>query len=527
MKKAILVILDGWGVNEEKVGNAIANASTPNMDMFKKYYFYTNIQASGMSVGLPWGGMGNSEVGHLILGAGKILYQNLPRVSLEIQEKTFFKNETLLKAIIHANRNNSNLHLMGLVSDGGVHSHIDHLYALLELLKASGMDSKRVFMHIFTDGRDTSPNSAVKFVSDLIKNTKEENWPGRIASIMGRSYAMDRNKNWDKTKLAYYCLVNGVGKREADPISALKKYYAKEITDEFIEPTLITDENNNFDLIKENDSVIFFNIREDRARQLTKSFVIDNFSDFDRGKKLSNLYFATMMEYEKGLPVNVVFPPENVEHPLGRVLSEIGIKQLRIAETEKYAHVTYFFNGGREEPFKNEFRMVIPSKPVASYDQAPEMSAEEITDYAIREIDSGKFNFLLINYANPDMVGHTGNLEASIKAIEFVDKCLGRLYKSALENSFTLFITADHGNADEIINPKTGEKMTEHSTNPVPFMVISAQSRLDREKLLENNSNDNDNGYSATNGMLCDIAPTILKIMGIKKPDEMTGQSLL
>jgi 2,3-bisphosphoglycerate-independent phosphoglycerate mutase len=354
---------------------------------------------------------------------------------------------------------------------------------------------------------------------------KEENWPGKIASIMGRSYAMDRNKNWDKTKLAYYCMVNGVGKKENDPIKALEKYYANEITDEFIEPTLITDENDNFNLIKENDSIVFFNIREDRARQITKSFVLDNFSDFDRGRKLSNLYFVTMMEYEKGLPVNIVFPPENVKYPLGRVLSEIGIKQLRIAETEKYAHVTYFFNGGREKPFKNEFRIVVPSKRVESYDQIPEMSAEEITDNAIKKIESGVFNFILINYANTDMVGHTGNLEASVKAVEFVDKCLGRLYKSALENSFTLAVTADHGNVEEMINPKTGEKITEHSVNPVPFIVINAQSKLDKEKLL----NDYGNGAydNNVNGMLCDVAPTILEIMEIKKPDEMTGRSLL
>ena len=525
MKKVILVILDGWGISEETVGNAVANASTPNMDILKKFYFYTNLQASGMSVGLPWGSVGNSEVGHLSLGAGKILYQNLPRVSLAIREKTFFKNETLLKTIIHATKNNSNIHLMGLVSNGGVHSHTDHLYALLELLKASGIDKNKVFIHIFTDGRDTNPRSAVEFVSDLVKNIEEENWPGKIASIMGRSYAMDRNKNWDKTKLAYYCMVNGVGKKEDDPVNALKKCYANEITDEFIKPTLITDENNNFNLIKENDSVIFFNIREDRARQLTKSFALDNFSDFDRGKKLSNLHFTTMMEYKKGLPVNVVFPAENVEYPLGKILSEIGIKQLRIAETEKYAHVTYFFNGGKEKPFKNEFRMVIPSKSAESYDQVPEMSAKEITAYTINKIESGVFNFILLNYANADMVGHTGNLEASVKAIEFVDKCLGKLYKSALENSFTLVVTADHGNAEEMLNPKTGEKITEHSINPVPFIVVNAQNKLDKEKILDND--ENDNYESNINGMLCDVAPTILKIMEIKKPDEMTGKSLL
>jgi len=526
MKKAILVILDGWGISEETVGNAVANASTPNMDIFKKYYFYTNLQASGMSVGLPWGRMGNSEVGHLILGAGKILYQNLPRVSLSIQEKTFFKNEVLLKAIIHTTKNNSNIHLMGLVSDGGVHSHTDHLCALLELLKASGIESKRVFIHIFTDGRDTNPRSAVDFISGLIENMKEENWPGKIASIMGRSFSMDRNKNWDKTRLAYYCMVNGVGKKEDDPINAVKKYYAREITDEFIEPTLITDEDNNFNLIKENDSIVFFNIREDRARQITKSFVIDDFSGFDRGKKLSNLYFATMVEYEKGLPANVIFPTENVKHPLGEVLSETGIKQLRIAETEKYAHVTYFFNGGKEEPFKNEFRIVVPSKQIASYDQFPEMSAEEITNQAIKKMESDLFSFVLINYANADMVGHTGNLKAATKAIEFIDECLGKLYKSAIDNSFSLIVTADHGNAEEMLNPRTGEKITEHSINPVPFIIVDAQRKLSEEEPANDNNNSLGNENNV-NGMLCDVAPTILEIMEIKKPDGMTGKSLL
>jgi len=518
MKKVALVILDGWGVSDEIAGNAIANASTPNMDALKRFYPNTILQASGMAAGLPWGKMGNSEVGHLILGAGKIIYQSLPRISLSIQDRTFFENEVLLNSIKHISDNSSsNIHLMGMLSDGGVHSHIDHIYALLELLKEKKVDSDRVFIHIFTDGRDTNPRSGAKFMSKLIDNMKEERWPGRIASITGRYYAMDRNKNWDRTKLVYYCLVNGVGIRENNPIEALKKYYLEEMTDEFIKPTLIVDEKGNFTPIKENDSVIFFNFREDRARQLTKSFVLDEFKNFDRGGKLRNLCFTTMIEYEKGLPVNVVFPPQNIDYPLGRVISETGAKQFRIAETEKYAHVTYFFNGGKEKPFKNEFRTLIPSPSVAQYDEVPEMSAGAITDQVIKEIESDRFNFILINYANTDMVGHTGNYKAALKAVEFVDKCVGMLYKTAMENNTSLIITADHGNAEEMINPKTGEKITEHSTNPVPFIIVDRKFVREKEPEID----------MKIGGMLSDVAPTVLEILEIDQPEEMTGRSLL
>ncbi|MCK4592468.1 2,3-bisphosphoglycerate-independent phosphoglycerate mutase [Candidatus Parcubacteria bacterium] len=519
MKKVILTILDGWGISEERNGNAIANASTPNMDTFTSFYPGTILQASGMAVGLPWGEMGNSEVGHMILGAGKILYQNLPKVSLSIQDGSFFENKVLIETVNHAIKNNSTIHVMGLLGTGGVHSHTDHLYAVLEFLKMSKIENKQVCIHIFTDGRDADPRSAIKFISDLQKNMKEENWPGRIMSIMGRYYAMDRNKNWDRTKLAYYCLVNAVGNKEKDPIHALEKCYENDITDEFIKPTLIIDENNNFKPIKENDAIIFFNIREDRARQITKAFVNDDLKDFDRGGKLLNIKFTTMIEYEKGLDASVIFPPENIEHPLGKVLSEAGAKQLRIAETEKYAHVTYFFNGGREEPFENEFRALIPSPSVAQYDQVPEMSADMITDHVVREIAGDKFDFILINYANADMVGHTGNFNAAISAIEFIDKCLGRLYEAALNNNATLIITADHGNAEKMFNPRTGEKITEHTTNPVPFIMINNKNKFNEPKEIES--------YSGVGGMLVDVAPTILEILGIQKPEEMTGRSLL
>ena len=517
MKKVALIILDGWGIRKEMTGNAVLKASTPNIDTLKKFYPNTIIQASGIAVGLPWNKMGNSEVGHLTLGAGKIIYQNLPKVSMSIRDKSFFENKVLLKTIKHALDNNSNIHLMGMLSNGGVHSHIDHIYALLEFLKKNNIDSNKVFIHIFTDGRDTNPKAGVKFVSDLIKNIKEEKWPGKIASIIGRYYAMDRNKNWERTKHAYYCMVNGVGIKNNNPIEALKEYYLKNITDEFIKPTLITDENGNFTSIKKGDSVVFFNIRQDRARQLSEAFVLDEFKGFDRGDKLDDLCFTTMTEYEKNLPVNVVFPTQNVDLPLGKVISNAGMKQLRIAETEKYAHVTYFFNGGVEKPFKGESRVLVPSLTIARFDDAPKMSAEAITKEIVKGIESNKFSFILANYANSDMLGHTGNYKAAIKGIEFVDDCIGKLYKAAMENDFSLVITADHGNAEEMINLRTGEKLTEHTANPVPFIVIS--KKLTRKKGIETDKK--------ISGMLSDVAPTILEILGVEKPKEMTGISLL
>jgi len=518
-KKAMLIVLDGWGISTESNGNAIVNASTPNMEEFLRYYPNTILQASGIAAGLPWGKMGNSEVGHLILGAGKTLYQNLPRVSLSIQEKTFFSNDVLLDAIAHSIENNSNIHVMGLLSDGGVHSHIDHLYALLEMFKINNVPQEKVLIHAFTDGRDTETTSGVKYISELTRNIKEECWPGRIASIMGRYYAMDRNQTWDRTKIAYYCMVNLVGTKELDPKIALEKSYSQNITDEFIKPTIFPDKFNNYTPIKENDSIVIFNIREDRIRQITRALSLDNFNSFDRGAKLENLYIATMMEYEKGLPVNVIFRPEIVENPVGKVISDNGLRQLRIAETEKYAHVTYFFNGGKEAPFENEYRTLVPSPSVSTYDQTPEMSADMMTETVVKDIDSGRFDFILLNYANADMVGHTGNYKQTVKAIEFVDICLGRVYEACLRNDTILMITADHGNAEEMFNPKTGETMTEHTTNPVPFIVISKDNRFATPRKYDIDMR--------VGGMLSDVAPTVLDVLGLQKPDEMTGRSLL
>ncbi len=518
-KTVILAILDGWGISFEKAGNAIANASTPNMTSLLTNYPCTILQASGIAAGLPWGKMGNSEVGHLILGAGKTIYQSLPKVTLSIQDRTFFENDILQKCVDNANKYNSNIHVMGLLSDGGVHSHIDHLYAILEYLQIKQIKSEKVLIHAFTDGRDTDPRSSIKYLSELTRNMKEEGWPGRIASIMGRYYAMDRNKNWERTKLSYKCLVNLEGIKELDPRTAVEKLHSENITDEFIKPIIFADKFNNYNKISSNDSALFFNIREDRARQLTQAFISDDFKGFDRGEKLKNLCFATMIEYEKGLTANVVFPPENVELPLGKVLSEYGIVQLRIAETEKYAHVTYFFNGGRETPFDNEFRTLIPSPSVSTYDKAPEMSAEALTETVINNIESKKYNFILLNYANADMVGHTGNFKQVIKAIECVDKCIGKLFDCCKKNNVILIITADHGNAEEKFNPKTGEVITEHSTNPVPFIIVSNDNMRKAAKNFDD--------QTKIGGMLCDVAPTILEIFDIPKPSEMTGRSLL
>lgn len=518
MKKVLLVILDGWGLSEETIGNAIRSAHTPVMDKLMAFYPTTALQASGLSVGLPWGKMGNSEVGHLTIGAGKVLYQNLPRVTIAIQNRSFFEKAALLKAIDHSKKNNSNIHLMGLVSNGGVHSHINHLYALLQLLQENAIPKEKVFIHVFTDGRDVDPKSGINFISELEDIIHKEDFPGRIATIMGRYYSMDRNENWDRTQKAYYCMTSGVGIEGSSAKEILERSYEAGITDEFIEPSVIRNQDGKISTVDPNDSVIFFNIREDRARQITKAFVIEEFTFFDRGKKIPNMTFATMMEYEKGLPVDVVFEPEEIHLPLGKIISNTGESQLRVAETEKYAHVTYFFNGGEETPFANEFRILIPSPNVDSYDKVPEMSAEEITKNVLNAMGENKYAFILVNYANPDMVGHTGNMPAIIKAVEFIDSCVGKLYDAIMENGTIMIITADHGNAEEKVNIQTGEIITEHSTNPVPFVLVDPNKQLSEPQSIRNIS---------VGGMLYDIAPTVLDIMDLEEPKEMTGASLL
>lgn len=517
LKPIVLIVLDGWGISHEKRGNAILQAKTPFINELDQFYPKIALQASGIAVGLPWEEMGNSEVGHLNIGAGQVIYQNLPRISLAIRDGSFFQNQAFNQAVEHTKKHNSALHLMGLLSSAGVHSYIEHLEALLEL--ASKQKIEKVFLHLFTDGRDSSPTEAVSFLTGLgekIKSLKT----GEIASISGRYFAMDRNNNWDRTKLVYDCLTQATGDKKQDPIEAVRESYQKEVTDEFIKPINILRDGKPV-TINDNDAVIFFNFREDRARQLTKAFVGPDFKEFKRQKLPKNLCFVTMTEYEKGLPTLVAFPPQEIKNTLAEVISRAGLHQLRMAETEKYAHVTYFFNGGKENPVKNEKRILVPSPTVASYDQKPEMSAPELTHRLLEELKTGQYDFVVVNYANPDMVGHTGNLQAAIKAVETVDECLKQVVTQVLKMGGGLVITADHGDVEEMINLKTGQVLTEHSLNPVPLWLVAPEfkRKRTREEILR--------AESAVGGILADIAPTILELMGMEKPMEMSGQSLL
>jgi len=516
-KPIVLVVLDGWGISPNIEGNAIKKANLPTIDKLNKNYPLLALQASGISAGIPWGEPGNSEVGHTIMGSGKIIYQNLPRITLSIQDRSFFVNEVLFSGMQNVNKNNSSLHLMGLISEGSVHSSKEHLFALLEMAKEQKV--KNVFLHIFTDGRDSSPTSGIQIIEE-VKDKMKMIGVGKIATICGRNWAMDRNNNWDRTEKAYRMLTNGEGEQIEDPATYLNKSYDKDVTDEYIAPAVVTEEGKPVALIQDNDSVIFFNFREDRARQLTKAFVIPEFNKIKRDKFLK-LKFITMTEYEKDLPVGVVFPPEKTRNGLGEVLSVHGKKQLRIAETEKYAHVTYFFNGGREEPWQGEDRILIPSPSVAKYDLEPEMSSAKITQKTLEQIETNKYDFILINYANADMVGHTGNIEAAIKAVTSIDKSLSILIPGILKKDGYLFITADHGNVEEMVDPYTGQIITEHSINPVPFWMITKDNHREKTEAEIAESQKN------IRGLLSDIAPTILDVMGIEKPEEMNGESLI
>ncbi len=516
-KPVVLVILDGWGISNNSQGNIIKKAKLPTIDKFNKFYPMTALQASGISVGIPWGENGNSEVGHMVIGAGRIIYQNLPRITLSIQDGTFFSNEALLSAIENTNKNNSNLHLMGLLSEGSVHSYTAHLYALLELARKHKI--KNVFIHIFTDGRDSSPISGAKVIRDLQKKIKEFQ-VGKIATLCGRNWAMDRKNDWKNIEKAYRLLTEGAGEKIQDPIEYLKKSYSQEITDEHIEPAIIVENDNSAGLVKNNDSVVFFNFREDRARELTEAFVLPGFGKFKREKRLK-LEFVTMTEYEKDLPVLVAFPPLEINNGLGEILSENRKKQFRIAETEKHAHVTYFFNGGKEKPWPGEDRVLVPSPAVSRYDQTPEMSADKITDRSVDAIRSDKYDFILINYSNADMVGHTGNEKACIEAVEIIDSSLSVLVPEILKAKGCLIITADHGNVEEIKNPYTGEINTEHSSNPVPLWLITPDNHRDKT------SGEIIRSQNEVGGLLSDIAPTILDIMKIKPSEDMNGSSLM
>ncbi|MDD5490138.1 MAG: 2,3-bisphosphoglycerate-independent phosphoglycerate mutase, partial [Candidatus Moranbacteria bacterium] len=499
-------------------GNAIAQAKTPTMDKITRYYPEALLQASGISVGLPWGEMGNSEVGHLTLGAGRVIYQNLPRITLSVQDGTFFSNVALLAAMENVKKNGSALHLMGLASEGGVHSSLDHLYALVEMAKKNGLE--KIFLHVFTDGRDAPPTSGLKVVGDIETRLAEYSC-GKIASISGRYFAMDRNDNWNRVEKAYNLLVLGQGKKERNALEAIQKSYDSNVTDEFIEPVLIDDGKGETGTVKEKDSVVFFNFREDRARQLTKAFVLPTFDKFKRDKYLSDLEFVCFTQYEDNLPARVAFPPIAIKNSLGEVVSQAGLYQLRIAETEKYAHVTYFFNGGQEEPFPNEERILVPSQSVSTYDKMPEMSAPAITAQIIKELGTGKYSFVLVNFANPDMVGHTGDMKAAISAVETVDVCLGKIVPQVLKMGGSLFITADHGNAEELTNPRTEEPDTEHSVFPVPIWYVAPDNQRQKSEpeIMAGKSN--------VRGILGDVAPTVLSAMNLKIPPEMTGQNLL
>ena len=498
-----LIILDGFGCREETKGNAIAAARTPHLDHLMACCPHTRIGASGMDVGLPDGQMGNSEVGHTNIGAGRIVYQELTRITKSFDEGEALGNPALTAAMENARRPGQALHLMGLLSDGGVHSHIRHLYGLMEMARRFAVE--RVYLHCFMDGRDVPPTSGIEFIAALQQKIKELGL-GQIATVSGRYYAMDRDNRWERVKLAYDAIVNGEGNKDPDPVAVMRKSYDAGVTDEFIVPTVVTEGAG----IKAGDSVIFFNFRPDRARELTRTLVDPDFAGFEREKGFFPLTYICMTQYDATMPnVEVAYRPESLANTLGEYLSRLGKTQLRIAETEKYAHVTFFFNGGVEAPYEGEDRVLIPSPKVATYDLQPEMSAYAVTDEAVRRIESGRYDVIILNYANCDMVGHTGVFEAAVKAVEAVDTCLGRLLAALEKAGGRAFLTADHGNADQMAD-ENGAPFTAHTTNPVPFVAIG----FGDVKLR-------------SGGRLADIAPTMLQAMGLPQPEEMTGRSLL
>lgn len=506
----VLIIMDGFGLSDQKEGNAVYQAKTPNLDRYWNEYPHVAIQASGLDVGLPAGQMGNSEVGHLNIGAGRIVYQEFTRISKAIEDGSFFTNKALLAAIENVKKHGTKLHLMGLVSDGGVHSHIEHLYALVELAKRNGLE--QVYIHCFTDGRDVPPTSGKSYIETLEQKLEEYKF-GKIATVMGRYYAMDRDKRWDRTQKAYDALVLGTGEFASSAVEAMEQSYKADVTDEFVRPTVVLENGKPVATIKPNDSIIFFNFRPDRARQLTRAFIQPEFNEFPRGKGYFPVCFVSMTQYDETFTnIHVAYEPQVLTNTFGEYISKLGKKQLRIAETEKYAHVTFFFNGGVEYPNENEDRVLIPSPKVATYDMKPSMSAFEVTDEVERRIASGEYDVIILNYANCDMVGHTGVMEAAIEAVETVDKCVGRVVEAVRARGGKVIVTADHGNAEQMIDYETGEPHTAHTSNPVPFILID-----DTRK----------NVTLREGGRLADIIPTMLELMGLDKPEEMTGESLI
>jgi 2,3-bisphosphoglycerate-independent phosphoglycerate mutase len=513
-KKLCLVILDGFGVGKDDASNPIFVAKKEGFfDIAESYYSKLALSASGISVGLPYQEPGNSETGHMNIGAGFIVYQSLQRIGVAIKDGTFFENPALVKAVEHIKKNNSTFHIMGLISSGNVHSSMDHLMTLIDF--AVEQKLPRVWLHLFTDGRDSPPNEGTKIISKIQKKIKDfENI--KIATIVGRSIAMDRDKHWERTQKAYESLTEDKTTKVADFNQYLEESYKKEIMDEFIEPAVL--ENSHQSRIKDGDAVFFFNFREDRARQLTKAFVLDDFREFAR-KKIKDLVFVTMSEYEKGLTTEVVFGPPEIPSPLGAVIANAGLKQYRVAETTKYAHITYFLNGMREEPFENETRELIPSYAGPRFDEKPEMAAHEIMDKIIAAVESNQYDVILTNFANADMVGHTGNFEAIVKAIETLDHCLAKIMEACLKNNWFLAVTADHGNSEEAINLITGEVLTEHSSNLVPFYLIG--------KDLKKEQAQSPLSPGGAGGILADVAPTLINLIDLQIPPRMTGTNLL
>lgn len=537
-KPAVLLILDGWGIGPNNAGNAILKANTPNIDRYTLSFPHTQLTASGEAVGLPHGEDGNTETGHLNIGAGHIVYQDLPRINMSIADGTFNTNDAFLHAVNHVKKNNSTLHLLGLVGSGGVHSNIEHLYALLNFCKQQKVT--KVYIHAFTDGRDSPPTSGINYLQQIIQKCSELQI-GQVATIMGRYYAMDRDKRWERIEKAYNAMVLGTATScSPDPIAELQKQYDNGVTDEFIEPINICEADGNKRLISDNDAAIFFNYRIDRPRELTRAFVMPDFEKgiselafdpynekynktniqeqnkiqtFQRQKILKNLYFVTMTLYEENVPTDVAFPPQNIKLPLGKVLSMAGLRQLRITESEKERFVTYYMNGQQETMYPGEEQVILPSKGVKSYDEAPAMSAYEIADEMIKRIRNDSCDVVIANICNGDMVGHTGNLAAAVKACEIVDEVVGKIVDEVFLRDGVVLITADHGNVEEMINNQSGEVDTEHSAFPVPLLIIGKQFQSKPMML--------------PSGILADVAPTLLKLMGVNKPESMTGRALI
>jgi 2,3-bisphosphoglycerate-independent phosphoglycerate mutase len=509
----VLVILDGWGIGRDEPGNAVLHARTPTMDRLWVDYPHATLLTSGEDVGLPAGQMGNSEVGHTNMGAGFVVYQWLTRIDRAVANGEFAANSALNRAIERAVDNGGTLHLLGLVSDGGVHSHIQHLIALLRLARSHGLPVNRVVVHVFTDGRDTAPDSGLGFLREL-ERAMADIGIGRVGTVSGRYYAMDRDRRWERTRRAYEAIVLGIGERAGSAEEAVSRAYAAGITDEFIPPTVI-DDGSGSATIRPGDSVIFFNFRADRGRQLSEALVGEAFGGWERGPRIPGIHLVTMARYEEGLEAEIAFAPMDVTNPMARVVSEAGLAQFHAAETEKYPHVTFFLNGGREEPFPGESRVLIPSPKVATYDLQPEMSATELTDAVVSAIESGQYHLIVVNYANGDMVGHTGVFAAAVAAIETVDACLARVIAATLEQDGVALVTADHGNAEEMIDRETGAPMTAHTTNPVPVILVAPDDHRLRHAPLRQG------------GRLSAVAPTMLALMGIAVPESMTEPALI